>query len=60
MTRHILDRKHSESESRLKRYTELERDGKPHPASRALHQRKRDEDAPRLAIYTKIDRTKEE
>lgn len=59
MTRHILDRPRRHSGQRLEQFLALERADQPHPASRILHQRKRDDAAPRLAIYTRIERRKE-
>jgi len=59
MTRHILDRPRSGSGSRLEQFLSVERASQPHPASRILQQRKRDEKTPRLAIYTRIERRKE-
>lgn len=59
MTRHILDRPRSNSGNRLEQFLALERANQPHPSSLILHQRKRDDTAPRLAIYTRIERRKE-
>lgn len=59
MTRHILDRPRGDTGSRLEQFLTLERSAHPHSASRQLQQRKREGDAPRLTIYTRIDRRKE-
>jgi len=59
MSRHILDRQRGETGARLSHFLTLERAAKPHDASRLLQQRKRDEKAPRLAIYTQIERRRE-
>lgn len=59
MSRHILDRPRSGAGNRLEQFLALERASQPHPASRQLHQRKRNDKAPRLAIYTRIERRKE-
>lgn len=60
MTRHILDHPRGETGARLRHFLTRERASKPHEASRLLHQRKRENDkAPRLAIYTSIERRQE-
>jgi hypothetical protein len=60
MTRHILDHPRGDTGARLAQFLTRERDSKPHTASRLLQQRKRGDDkAPRLAIYTDIERRQE-
>ena len=59
MSRHILDRPRAETGARLSQFLTLERAAQPHNASRLLQQRTRDEKAPRLAIYTRIERHQE-
>jgi len=60
MTRHILDHPRGETGARLAQFLTRERASQPHIASRLLQQRKRDDDkAPRLAIYTAIERRQE-
>lgn len=60
MTRHVLDRPREDDNARLSHFLTRERALQPHTASRVLHQRKRTNDkAPRLAIYTGIERRQE-
>ncbi|KPQ06072.1 MAG: hypothetical protein HLUCCA12_12745 [Rhodobacteraceae bacterium HLUCCA12] len=63
MSKHILDRPRGHSGSRLAQFLMLERTAHPHGVTRMLHQRKREavecNSAPRLAIYTGIERRKE-
>ncbi|MCC5969574.1 MAG: hypothetical protein JJU15_06465 [Pararhodobacter sp.] len=59
MTRHILDRPREDTGARLAQFLSLERADQPHSASRLLHQRKREANAPRLSIYTRIERNTE-
>jgi hypothetical protein len=56
MSKHVLDRPRSASASRLKKFVEIERSGKPSTSSRALQTRARSAKAPKLAIYTRIER----
>ena len=56
MTKHILDRPRSAAQRRLARFLELARAQAPHRASISLHQRKRGQKLPKLAIYTGIER----
>lgn len=60
MTRHILDHPRGDTGTRLSHFLKRERASQPHIASRLLQQRKRGDDkAPRLAIYTEIERRQE-
>ncbi len=56
MSKHVLDRPRSASASRLKKFVEIERSDKPSTSSRALQTRARSPKAPKLAIYTQIER----
>jgi len=56
MTKHILDRPRSSAAQRLKKFVEIERSGKPSSSSQALQTRARSPKAPKLAIYTRIER----
>jgi hypothetical protein len=56
MSKHVLDRPRSASASRLKKFVEIERGDRPSTSSRALQTRSRPLKAPKLAIYTQIER----
>ncbi|WP_209427226.1 hypothetical protein [Pararhodobacter sp. SW119] len=56
MSKHVLDRPRSASTSRLKKFVEIERGDKPSTSSQALQTRVRSPKAPKLAIYTQIER----
>ena len=56
MSKHVLDRPRGASASRLKKFTEIERSGKPSSSTRALQMRSRSPKVAKLAIYTRIER----
>jgi hypothetical protein len=59
MSKHILDRPRGDTGARLSHFLTRERALQPHATSRLLQQRKREDHegkAPRLAIYTRIER----
>ena len=56
MSKHVLDRPRSASASRLAKFVEIERSGKPSTSTQALQTRARSPKAPKLAIYTRIER----
>jgi len=56
MSKHVLDRQRSATSERLKKFLEIERGDKPSTSARALQTRARSPKAPKLAIYTAIER----
>lgn len=56
MSKHVLDRSRDASTSRLRKFVEIERGSRPSTSSRALQTRARRPKAPKLAIYTQIER----
>lgn len=60
MTKHPLDRPREAAGARTGRYVDLEKAGKPHPASQTLQKRNRGTEDARMANFTRIERNREE
>jgi len=56
MSKHVLDRQRRETNLRLKNFLAIERGDRPSTSARALQIRARSPKAPKLAIYTRIER----